>query len=138
VSADELGKWKAALADRHRQQRQQRGRRERATAVASYQPGMARISPPAADDDGVPDASFPPRCPIRGCPQRYRAGPDRLCPSHQDGPDDATARMAAMGMEMATRPGDYTAAMATGDSDGDHDASTEGSPPHFIWKQAPS
>src|SRR6516162_9449351 len=29
-------------------------------------------------------ASMTPRCPIRACPVRYRAGPDRLCPEHQD------------------------------------------------------
>jgi hypothetical protein len=23
------------------------------------------------------------RCPVRGCFQRYRGGPDRLCPEHQ-------------------------------------------------------
>ncbi len=25
-----------------------------------------------------------PRCPFRGCPTRYRGGPDRFCPMHQD------------------------------------------------------
>jgi hypothetical protein len=56
-----------------------------------------------------------PRCPIRGCFIRYRGGDDRLCPIHQQehSASDWQARM-------------DEAAMATGDSDGDHDTSTEG------------
>jgi hypothetical protein len=47
MTDDQIVKWKAALAEHHRQQRQQRGRKQDAS---SYQPGMARISPPAADE----------------------------------------------------------------------------------------
>lgn len=39
-----------------------------------------------------------PRCPFKGCPVRYRGGPDRLCPEHQreDGGTDLAERMAAV------------------------------------------
>jgi hypothetical protein len=33
------------------------------------------------------DQASRPRCPERGCPIRYRGGPDRACPEHQDEPD---------------------------------------------------
>jgi hypothetical protein len=32
----------------------------------------------------MPPARIMPRCPVKGCPVRYRGGPDRLCPAHQD------------------------------------------------------
>jgi hypothetical protein len=47
MTAGQVAKWKAALAEHHRQQRQQRGRKRDAS---SYRPGMARISLPAADE----------------------------------------------------------------------------------------
>jgi hypothetical protein len=31
----------------------------------------------------LPSPPARPRCPVRACPVRYRAGPDRLCPIHQ-------------------------------------------------------
>jgi hypothetical protein len=38
-----------------------------------------------------------PRCPVRGCPVRYRAGPDRACPEHQDqAHDELGERMAEL------------------------------------------
>jgi hypothetical protein len=95
--------------------------------------------PAAGDTRSMMDAmNSQPRCPIRGCFIVYRGGDDRLCPIHQADPDNWQARMDEFGVAMATGPGDYTAATATGDSDGDHDTSTEGSPPRFTWKQTPS
>jgi hypothetical protein len=40
--------------------------------------------------------------------------------------DSMASRMDALGLTMASQPGDYAAAMAPGDGDG---ASTEGQPP---------
>jgi hypothetical protein len=34
----------------------------------------------------MPDLYGRPACPVRGCPVRYRGGPDRLCPDHVDEP----------------------------------------------------
>ncbi len=43
-----------------------------------------------------------PRCPVKACPIRYRGGPDRLCPSHQDdGHGDITAAAQALGIDLA-------------------------------------
>jgi hypothetical protein len=60
-----------------------------------------------------------PRCPSRGCPIRYRGGPDRPCPAHQagDGIDGIAERMAQFAIQLAD-DGDHG-------GDGHHDASTE-------------
>lgn len=45
------------------------------------------------------------RCSERGCPTRYRGGPDRPCPLHaEDGGDTLAARMAAFA-DLAAVPG---------------------------------
>jgi hypothetical protein len=50
MSQDQLAKWKAALADHHRQQRQQRGRRARDASSAPARPGMVRVRDAAPTD----------------------------------------------------------------------------------------
>jgi hypothetical protein len=57
-----------------------------------------------------------PRCTEPGCPVRYRGGHDRPCPIHpqEHSADDWQARMDALGVEMASAPGDYTAPMLKG------------------------
>ena len=42
-----------------------------------------------------------PRCPVRGCPVRYRGGPDRLCPGHQD--DGVHDQAAELGIDLGPR-----------------------------------
>jgi hypothetical protein len=56
------------------------------------------------------------KCTEPGCPQRYRGGPDRPCPIHQQeySTDDWQARMDALRVEMASAPGDYAAPMLKG------------------------
>jgi hypothetical protein len=54
-----------------------------------------------------------PRCPVRGCPVRYRGGPDRLCPGHQADHDDTgqptrAALLAAPAADRPEPPGNHT------------------------------
>lgn len=49
--ADQVAKWKQALADHHRQQRQRRGRRNRGGVSTRYRVGMARIEPSKITDN---------------------------------------------------------------------------------------
>jgi hypothetical protein len=106
MNEDQRGEWRKAIADHHRKQRQQRGRRD----ASSYRPGMARISPASPHNDAM---SSLPRCPFRGCPIRYRGGPDRPCPAHQagDGIDGIAERMAQFAIQLEDGDGD-------GDGDG--------------------
>ncbi len=55
-----------------------------------------------------------PRCPFKGCPVRYRGGPDRLCAEHQHGGGDLLAAARELGIELAPgdRDDDGTDAMA--------------------------
>jgi hypothetical protein len=63
----------------------------------------------------LPIATLP-RCPFRGCPIRYRGGPDRPCPAHQAGRrlDGIAERMAEYAIQLADSDGDH------GDGDGHH------------------
>lgn len=56
----------------------------------------------------VDEANRTPRCTMRGCPVVYRSGPPRPCPMHADDAADLlTGRAAAMGVIMATQPGEH-------------------------------
>lgn len=46
-----------------------------------------------------------PRCPERGCPVRYRGGPDRLCPEHQAEAADVAQLAEELGAELAAPKG---------------------------------
>jgi hypothetical protein len=98
MNDDQLAKWKAAVAQYHRQQRQRRGKRSE-SPYGAPRAGMVRVMPPAPRDDGPVDASAAGRlakCPHRGCPVRWRTGPDRPCADHQPAAElawDATAGM---------------------------------------------
>lgn len=53
-----------------------------------------------------------PRCTFKGCPVRYRSGPDHPCAEHSD--QWAVSRAAEeLGIDMARLPGSYD----TGDGD---------------------
>jgi hypothetical protein len=96
--------WKAALAAHHKRQRQQRGRRGK-QLLTRYQPGMMRIDASTpADTDGV--TTTLPRCPFPGCPVRYRGGPNRECPEHQNETIAAAAELGIDLTRMDTPPGD--------------------------------
>jgi hypothetical protein len=47
-----------------------------------------------------------PRCPFPGCPIRYRGGPDRECPEHQNETIQAAADLGIDLTWMGTAPGD--------------------------------
>ena len=46
------------------------------------------------------------KCTMRGCPVRYRAGPDRPCFMHADDGEQLAARAADLGVTMTTVPGE--------------------------------
>jgi hypothetical protein len=48
---------------------------------------------------------------MRGCPVRYRGGPDRPCPQHADDVTTMADRLAAYGAVLEQAPGEH---------DGDH------------------
>jgi hypothetical protein len=54
MTDDQVAKWKAAIAARHKQQRQQRGRKQNdpVLLVPVSRPGMARITPDTMDEPG--------------------------------------------------------------------------------------
>jgi hypothetical protein len=42
-----------------------------------------------------------PRCTTKSCPVRYRGGPDRPCPAHQDdGDGDIASAAASLGIDL--------------------------------------
>jgi hypothetical protein len=50
------------------------------------------------------EVSRSPRCPFRGCPVRYRGGPDRPCPEHQHADPYAAFAAQSAGINLAARP----------------------------------
>lgn len=46
--------------------------------------------------------------------------------------DSMASRMDALGLTMASQPGDYAAAMAPGDSDGDHPGEPKAATPRPV------
>lgn len=46
------------------------------------------------------------RCVMPGCPVRFRAGPPRPCPMHDDEDYRLSVRAAALGVTMAEVPGE--------------------------------
>jgi hypothetical protein len=59
-----------------------------------------------------------PRCTEPGCPVRYRGGPNRPCPIHQDEVDELATLMAEYDVAMAA-PGEQRADTDGGHGDGD-------------------
>lgn len=54
MTADQVAKWKAALAVHHKAQRRQRGRRAQDASIAHVGPGMVRLLPERAQDRTKP------------------------------------------------------------------------------------
>lgn len=47
-----------------------------------------------------------PRCTERSCPVRYRGGPDRPCPQHEDGHGDSFDDLGQRMSDFMAAPGD--------------------------------
>jgi len=77
--------WKRALAAAAAARRSQRHKR----AAPQPKAGMLRKT------DAVTASTTLPKCTMAGCPVRYRGGPDRPCPMHQDDSGRAAAEALA-------------------------------------------
>jgi hypothetical protein len=77
--------WRRAVSAKAAADRNARQYRRGPTSTIG--PGMLRRSVSQLNDTGADlfaDDKRLPRCSFPGCPVRYRGGPDRPCPQHQD------------------------------------------------------